>query len=863
MEAAIQSLQVNMEQANARTMGVEGNARELQKQLAVALTRITGVEAKSEQFDGLMPTMTARVDGLERRVGGITVEQHEKVHGQVIDLVQSTERITQDVEDIRARLKEVKEQSMTRGAGMDQKRIDKIAESPHQAIFEGAASGGVAFREWAQDLVYLADQHAQGLAAAMRVAQTSKEEVTKEKAKEFGATDAEDSTLRTALLRYVKGPAKHFAASRAATSGLELWRQMNANFDPVTVTAAMTSSSHLMNPPQCKTRKELGQAIAEWEHDMAQYESRSSSDDYLTPPWKMAAIWKMVPAADQLLLRDMRLRCKSPAELVKELMAVVAEDAARAQAGVGLSAVSHGTNEGPPDGTEMEAVNPESGQIEIYRLVSGKWSSTGVKGRKMLPSRPGGGPDKSKVECHRCGKLGRFKDQCKSLTTADGTRLPGEPPGGRMEYGARRPKDKAALNLEAGAAAQEVECGSIQLRTLEVGTCERDEWHHGKDPWRRHRNQTAGPEAGEENGDGDEASRCQPCGEDLCQCRWCLGMGFCTEYQRPTPLMEIYSKVVTQSSPPMLTAAASRPSPSMLAPAPSRQDATTMSPSPPMLVTQSSPSMLIALPPEGYDTPLCVGQPAPPRSKRTTLTDLGRSQVTEQVTPDTGRNGPSDQVKGPNQLNQITEELSSVRPDDEPAEESQIGATDKVRQALEKMKRIKQMMGKNETFPAEVQLCPLDSGEQWRRVLLTLDSGAGKSVTTTDVATGYRILETAASKSGQVFVGPGSERYPNKGQVKLRMKTEAGQPCTGDFAVAQGVEKTLAAVSDSCDRNNIVAFDNDLSAVVPRDCAEGVQIRRLIQQCKNKIEVQRQNGVYVLPVWVKAPSESGFTGPEK
>ena len=95
------------------------------------------------------------------------------------------------------------------------------------------------------------------------------------------------------------------------------------------------------------------------------------------------------------------------------------------------------------------------------------------------------------------------------------------------------------------------------------------------------------------------------------------------------------------------------------------------------------------------------------------------------------------------------------------------------------------------------------------------------------------------------------------------MKTEAGRPCLGDFAVAQGVQKTLAAVSDSCDRQNLVAFDNDGSAVVPRDCPEGVQIRQLIKQCKSKVDVQRQNGVYVLPVWVKTPNESGFTGPEK
>ncbi len=72
------------------------------------------------------------------------------------------------------------------------------------------------------------------------------------------------------------------------------------------------------------------------------------------------------------------------------------------------------------------------------------------------------------------------------------------------------------------------------------------------------------------------------------------------------------------------------------------------------------------------------------------------------------------------------------------------------------------------------------------------------------------------------------------------------------------VRKALAAVSGITEKINIVLFDKKGSFIAPADCAEVVEIRRLINQVKSRIELRERRGVYLMPVWIedKAP---GFT----
>ena len=105
-------------------------------------------------------------------------------------------------------------------------------------------------------------------------------------------------------------------------------------------------------------------------------------------------------------------------------------------------------------------------------------------------------------------------------------------------------------------------------------------------------------------------------------------------------------------------------------------------------------------------------------------------------------------------------------------------------------------------------------------------------------------------------MGPGEETYANVGQVDLQMVNEDGLPCTGEFQVADGLKKPLAAVCDSCDKGNICLFDNDGSFMIRRDSPEGRMIRELAAKAKRKTRIYRKNGVYVMPVWIQPPEES-------
>ena len=132
-----------------------------------------------------------------------------------------------------------------------------------------------------------------------------------------------------------------------------------------------------------------------------------------------------------------------------------------------------------------------------------------------------------------------------------------------------------------------------------------------------------------------------------------------------------------------------------------------------------------------------------------------------------------------------------------------------------------------------------------------MDTGAGKSVTSAKTAAGYTIRPSAGSKAGQRFIGPGDERYPNKGEVTLRFDTEESLPLCGDFQVADGLSKTLAAVSDSCDKGNLGFFDNDGSYLIRRDSPEGREMIRLAALATRKVKLYRKNGTYLLPLWLK------------
>ena len=185
----------------------------------------------------------------------------------------------------------------------------------------------------------------------------------------------------------------------------------------------------------------------------------------------------------------------------------------------------------------------------------------------------------------------------------------------------------------------------------------------------------------------------------------------------------------------------------------------------------------------------------------------------------------------------------------------------KIKFLLAKMRRMNMCAddgGESEAIP----ICTLQAARSVPpnavRYDLTIDSGAGESVAPKSMIGNHPILPSAGSIAGQKFVGPGGEIYYNQGKASLDMINEKGRPCVGEFQVTDGITKPLAAVSDSCDKGNLVLFDSDNPCIIRRESTEGKAIRKIMGEARDKTVLHRKNGVYVMPMWVVPAEKATF-----
>ena len=144
----------------------------------------------------------------------------------------------------------------------------------------------------------------------------------------------------------------------------------------------------------------------------------------------------------------------------------------------------------------------------------------------------------------------------------------------------------------------------------------------------------------------------------------------------------------------------------------------------------------------------------------------------------------------------------------------------------------------------------IDEGS-WTEVEATVDSGAAHTVANGDVWPSIPRMESPVSKAGSVYLEPGKEKIPTRGQRTLKVKTD-GNPAIRQMTFQDAaVRKPLAAVSGITEKNNIVLFDKKGSFIAPANCAEVNAIRELIRQVKNRIELECKKMVYVMPIWVR------------
>ena len=155
-------------------------------------------------------------------------------------------------------------------------------------------------------------------------------------------------------------------------------------------------------------------------------------------------------------------------------------------------------------------------------------------------------------------------------------------------------------------------------------------------------------------------------------------------------------------------------------------------------------------------------------------------------------------------------------------------------------------------------------GRGWKKVEVTVDSGAAHSVIDGDQYPQVPREESAGSKRGQVYLGPGTERIPNRGQKRFKVvprgQRQRQQMHQMTFQDAK-VRKPLAAVSGIVDKNNLVLFDKQGSFIAPANEPEVAEIRRLIKQVKSRIALEEKRGVYIMPMWIQEAEAPVFSRP--
>ena len=153
-------------------------------------------------------------------------------------------------------------------------------------------------------------------------------------------------------------------------------------------------------------------------------------------------------------------------------------------------------------------------------------------------------------------------------------------------------------------------------------------------------------------------------------------------------------------------------------------------------------------------------------------------------------------------------------------------------------------------------LCPVDAmdvDEDWRDMEVTVDSGAANSVLNGDDWPTIPREESEGSRNGRVYLGPGKEKIPNRGQKSMKVKTGGSDVTHGMTFQDAAVRKPLAAVSGMNDKGNLVLFDKKGSYIIPDSSPEVEIIRKLVKQVKNKIEMERRNNVFLMSCKVKTP----------
>ena len=137
--------------------------------------------------------------------------------------------------------------------------------------------------------------------------------------------------------------------------------------------------------------------------------------------------------------------------------------------------------------------------------------------------------------------------------------------------------------------------------------------------------------------------------------------------------------------------------------------------------------------------------------------------------------------------------------------------------------------------------------KRWVKVSSVVDSGASTAVAPPSMAPNVPIVPSEGSKRGQKWTSASKHKLKNLGQQSIHACTESGSMTDVLFQVAE-VSKPLISVSALCERGNRVIFGR--AGGVVQNIRTGRQT-----------PFYRQNGIYVLSLWMLDEPEEPFTRP--
>ena len=139
------------------------------------------------------------------------------------------------------------------------------------------------------------------------------------------------------------------------------------------------------------------------------------------------------------------------------------------------------------------------------------------------------------------------------------------------------------------------------------------------------------------------------------------------------------------------------------------------------------------------------------------------------------------------------------------------------------------------------------NGQNWIKVRSVVDSGASAPVAPPSMAPNVPVEPSPGSRRGQKYASASKHKIKNLGQQKLKACTENGSFTEVLFQIAD-VSRPLVSVSGICEMGNRVVFGKG-----------GGVVQNL--RTGRQTPFYRQNGIYVLDMWLLDEPSSSFTRP--